>query len=88
MPVAELESGGVHDCYTLQCGLVGHFTSPGIDTRYKGPTAFSVSSEGHWQSGVNETYEAKFSAVEFEHGRDCPVARPSQRSNPLGYQIG
>ena len=24
---------------------VGSFTSPGIDTRYKGPTAFSVSSE-------------------------------------------
>ena len=25
--------GGVHDSYTLQCGLVGYFTSPGIDTR-------------------------------------------------------
>ena len=25
--------GGVHDSYTLQCGLVGSFTSPGIDTR-------------------------------------------------------
>ena len=24
--------GGVHDSYTLQCGLVGYFTSPGIDT--------------------------------------------------------
>ena len=23
---------GVHDCYTFQCGLVGSFTSPGIDT--------------------------------------------------------
>ena len=40
---------------TFQCGLVGSFTSPGIaiDTRYKGPTALSVSSERHWQSGVN-----------------------------------
>ena len=27
------KSGGVHDSYTLQCGLVGSFTSPGIDTR-------------------------------------------------------
>ena len=27
---------------------------PGIDTRYKGPTAFSLSSERHWQSGVKE----------------------------------
>ena len=45
--------GGVHDSYTFQCGLVGYFTSPGIDTRYKGPTAFSVSSERHWQGGVN-----------------------------------
>ena len=25
--------GGVHDSCTLQCGLVGYFTSPGIDTR-------------------------------------------------------
>ena len=33
---------------------VGCFTSPGIDTRSNGPTAFSVSSERHWQSGVKE----------------------------------
>ena len=25
--------GGVHDSYTFQCGLVGYFTSPDIDTR-------------------------------------------------------
>ena len=25
--------GEVHDSYTFQCGLVGSFTSPGIDTR-------------------------------------------------------
>ena len=25
--------GGVHDSYTFQCGLVGYFTSSGIDTR-------------------------------------------------------
>ena len=25
--------GGVNDSYTFQCGLVGYFTSPGIDTR-------------------------------------------------------
>ena len=25
--------GGVHDSYTFQSGLVGSFTSPGIDTR-------------------------------------------------------
>ena len=45
--------GGVHDSYTFQCGLVGYFTSSGIDTRWKGSMAFSVSSERHWQSGVN-----------------------------------
>ena len=38
---------------TFQCGLVGSFTSPGIGTRKKGPTAFSVSSERHWQRRVN-----------------------------------
>ena len=43
--------GGVHDSYTFQYGLVGYFTSPGIDTIYKGPTAFTVSSERHWQAG-------------------------------------
>ena len=32
---------------------VGYLTSPGIDTRWKGPTAFSVSSETHRQSGVD-----------------------------------
>ena len=25
--------GGGHDSYTLQCGLLGYFTSPDIDTR-------------------------------------------------------
>ena len=33
---------------------VGSFTSPGIDTSYKGPTAFIVYSERYWQSGVEE----------------------------------
>ena len=28
----EWVQGGVHDSYTCQCGLVGSFTSPGIDT--------------------------------------------------------
>ena len=29
---------------------MGYFTSPGIDTKTKGPKAFSVFSERHWQS--------------------------------------
>lgn len=33
-------------------------TSPGIDTRQKGPTAFSDSSERHKQSGMNEVAKA------------------------------
>ena len=33
---------------------VGYFTSPGIDTKQEGPTAFSTSSKRHRQSGVNE----------------------------------
>ena len=33
---------------------VGSSTSPGIDTRQKGPTAYRVSSERHRQCGVNE----------------------------------
>ena len=38
--------------YTFTSG-VGSFTSLGIDTRYKGPPAFSVSSERHRQCEVN-----------------------------------
>ena len=42
---------GVHDrLHIYPC--VGYFTSPGIDTIQKGPTAFSVPSKRHWQSGV------------------------------------
>ena len=42
---------GVQDSYTLPLRTGGiFFTFPGID---KGPTTFSVSSERHWQSGVN-----------------------------------
>ena len=33
---------------------VGYFTSPGIDTRKKGPLVFSISSERHRQWEVNE----------------------------------
>ena len=33
---------------------VGSFTYPGIDTRQKEPTAFSVSSEAYRQCEVNE----------------------------------
>ena len=33
---------------------VGSFTSPGIDTRYKGSPPFIVSSERHRQCEVNE----------------------------------
>ena len=54
--------GGVHDSYTFQCGLVGSFTSPG-------PTAFSVSSERHWQRRV--LYNTNFSCgVNFRYFRE------------------
>ena len=47
--------GGVHDSYTFQCGLVEYFTSLALawapDRRDR--RLFSVSSERHWQSGVN-----------------------------------
>ncbi len=34
LEVGEFRVGdGIHDSYTFQCGLVGYFTSPGIDTR-------------------------------------------------------
>ena len=42
--------------FSISC--MGSFTSPGIDIRKKGPTAFTVSSERHRQSGVNEIAQA------------------------------
>ena len=67
--------GGVHDSYTFQCGLVGSFTSPGIDTRYKGPTAFTVSSERHWQSGVNGIAKVPKRKVVTEVGLEPSTVR-------------
>ena len=40
---------------------VGSFTSPGIDTRQKGPPAFSVSSERQYNIGINCNMICKFS---------------------------
>ena len=52
--------------------------------------AFSVSSERHWQRRVNGIAKVPkrkvFTEVGFEPGRECPVAIPSQRSNPLGHR--
>ena len=52
--------------------------------------AFSVSSERHWQRGVNGIAKVPkrkvFTEVGFEPGRVCPVAIPSQRSNPLDHR--
>ena len=39
--------GSLRQRSCLFTARVGYFTSPGIDTRQKGPTAFSVSSERH-----------------------------------------
>ena len=47
-------SVGVHNkLHISSAGWWDMFTSRGIDTRQKRPTAFSVSSERHCQSGVN-----------------------------------
>ena len=49
---------------------VGSFISPGIDTRYMGPTAFNVSSERHRQSWINEI--SKWCQVDLN---PCPLDR-------------
>ena len=56
-----------------------------------GPTAFSVSSERHWQKGVNGIAKVSkrkvFTEVGSEPGRECPAAiQQIQRSNPLGHR--
>ena len=79
------KSGGVNHSYTFQCGLVGSFTSPGIDTRYKGPTALCVSSKRHWQSGVNGI--AKVPKQSFPQGDSNPIrtVRSPAQANALTH---
>ena len=46
--------GGVHDSYTFQCGLVGSFTSPGLDTQillYNHANVVTSASEQNFNSG-------------------------------------
>ena len=43
---------GVHDWLYTFNPCMGYFISPGIDTRWKGPTGYSVSSERHGQCGI------------------------------------
>ena len=46
----------------------------GIDTRLKGPSAFSVSSERHGQGGVNEMAQVSVEAGGFEPQSPRPKA--------------
>ena len=45
---------------------VGYFASTGIDTRWKGPTACSNSSERHRQCGVHELAQVSSGALTTE----------------------
>ena len=46
--------GGVHDSYTFPCGLVGSFTSPGIDTgQIEGTNGLNCLIRKTLASGVN-----------------------------------
>ena len=81
--------GVVYDSYTFQCGLVGSFTSPGIDTRLKGPTAFSVSSERHWQGGVNGIAKVpKRSCPQWDSNPSRTVRSPLQANALTHSAIG
>ena len=63
---------------------VGYFTSPGIDTRQKGPPAFSVSSERHrqmWGERNCLSFETAVGGVEPPSSRS--TVRRDHRS-PLG----
>ena len=58
-------------CYTFT-PCVGYFTSPAIDTRIKGPTAFYCkSSERHWQGGAKEIGKC-FQAASVASSKDPP----------------
>ena len=94
--------GEVHDSYTFQCGLVGSFTSPDIDIvtvivysrhQSRGPSAFSVSSERHWQGWVNGIAKVpKRSCPQWDSNPTRTVRSPVQanaltHSATLSYTI-
>ena len=54
---------------------MGYLTSPGIDSRWKGPTGFSFSSERHWQSRVNGI--AKVPKHLYHDSNPGPIGRQS-----------
>ena len=60
--------------FTIGCTFspfVGSFTSPGIDTRKKGPPAFSVSSERHrqmWRERNCISFETAVGGIEPQSG--------------------
>ena len=79
--------GGVHDSCTFQCGLVGSFTSPGIESRHQieGTNGFYCLIRKTLASGVNgiakvpkrKKFLPKWDSNHRPSGR-CP--------NPLGHR--
>ena len=64
---------------------VGYFTSPGTYIRYKGPTAFSVSSERSWRSVVNcsQHTDAVEEMGKHQDGR-IEICRGGERPSVVG----
>ena len=67
--------GGVHDSYTFQCGLVGSFTSPGIDTGQDQRHLMSHPKDTSWQNGVNGIAKVPKGKVFTEVGLEPSTVR-------------
>ena len=74
--------GGVHDSYTFPCGLVGSFTSPGIDIsdQIEGTNSFyclirKTLAHSDWQSGVNGIAKVPKRKVFTEVGHEPSTVR-------------
>ena len=72
--------GGVHNSYTFQCGLVGSFTSPGIDTRadrivLEGTNGFYCLIRKTLASGVNGIAKVPKTKMFTEVGLEPSIVR-------------
>ena len=73
------KGGGVHDSYTFQqCGLVGYFTFPGIDTWEEATDGLLVSPHTEakrfpqWDSNPTGTVRSPVQANSLTHSATAP----------------
>ena len=79
--------GGVHYSYTFQCRLVGYFTSPGIDTRFRRDQRLLLSHQKDTgKRGKRNCHSSEKKS--FYRSGTRTIERPvaGRLPNPLGHR--